>query len=107
MNTRAHITGTRARAAAALALIAAGAALPACRGDRKAKPPRQFLPDMDDQYKWKPQQESEFFADGRTMRQPVAGTVAFGGTDFVSEASWAAPFMAERTSLLAEDDALF
>ena len=33
---------------------------------------------MDDQPKYKAQSQSHFFADGRSMRQPVAGTVAFG-----------------------------
>jgi mono/diheme cytochrome c family protein len=60
-----------------LALVAV-AALPACRGERSDKPPRQFLPDMDDSPKWKPQTATEFYADGRAMRQPVAKTVAFG-----------------------------
>jgi mono/diheme cytochrome c family protein len=31
---------------------------------------------MDDQEKYKPQAESGYFADGRTMRTPVEGTVA-------------------------------
>lgn len=65
-------------AAAALAVCAAIGPMAGCRGQRSDKPPRQFLPDMDDSPKWKPQSASEFFADGRTMRKPVEGTVAFG-----------------------------
>jgi len=51
-----------------------------CREERFSSPPRQFFPDMDDSPKFKPQTPSQFFADGRSMRQPVAGTVAFGSS---------------------------
>ncbi|MEC9373842.1 MAG: cytochrome c [Planctomycetota bacterium] len=61
--------------AASVCVSAAG-----CRGDRTEKRPRQFFPGMDDQPKYKTQAKSDFFADGRTMREPVAGTVAFGRT---------------------------
>jgi len=53
-------------------------ALTGCRGETTDNPPRQFLPDLDDQLKYKAQGESSFFADGRTMREPPANTVAFG-----------------------------
>ena len=56
----------------------AGGIMAGCRGERSDKPPRQFFPDMDDSPKFKPQTGTDFFADGRSMRQPVAGTVAFG-----------------------------
>jgi mono/diheme cytochrome c family protein len=82
-----------------LALLA-GASLctiPGCRGDRFEKPPRQFFPDMDDSPKWKPQTKTELFADGRAMRQPVAGTVAFGAS--------ADPADAKRAGYLREDAA--
>lgn len=49
-----------------------------CRGERSDAPPREFFPSLDDQQKWKPQGETDFYADGRTSRRPVAGTVAFG-----------------------------
>ncbi len=63
--------------------------LSGCRGDRSEKRPREFLPDLDNQPKYKAQSESHFFKDfesserngenwGRTMRMPVAGTVPFG-----------------------------
>lgn len=87
--------------------VAGAGVLAGCRGDREDKPPHQFFPDMDDSPKWTPQSRSEFFADSRTMRQPVAGTVAFGRTEFVSEAPWAHPFMAERDDLLREDSAVY
>lgn len=62
--------------AATVALLAAG--LTGCRGERTDARPRQFLPDMDDSPKWKPQVGSEFFADGRSMRPRVEHTVGFG-----------------------------
>lgn len=69
----------RARAAAAALLaLACVAVASGCRGDRENEPPRQFFPGMDDQPKYKVQSESGFFDDHRSMRQPVAGTVAFG-----------------------------
>lgn len=42
------------------------------------KPPIHLNPNMDNQEKYKAQSESKFFADGSTMRAPVAGTVARG-----------------------------
>src|SRR3954470_16726593 len=98
MNT--HTTTWRAGTGAALALALLGAGLAGCRGDREEKPPRQFFPDMDDQPKWKPQSQSEFFVDGRTMRKPVAGTVPFGRNDFVTDAPWSKDFMDQRSDLL-------
>lgn len=73
----------RASAATGCAVVAAlmGAGLLAgCRGERFESPPRQFFPDMDDSPKWKPQSESDFYGDSRTMRPAVAGAVAFGRT---------------------------
>ncbi|MEX2381369.1 MAG: cytochrome c [Opitutales bacterium] len=40
------------------------------------KPPLEIFPDMKRQSKYKPQGESEFFADGRSSRPVVPGTVA-------------------------------
>jgi mono/diheme cytochrome c family protein len=97
------------RTCSALALCAAALSLPACHGDRSEKPPHEFLPDMDSSPKWKNQAGSEFFADGRTMRPAVEGTVAYGRWDFdVKEhggQAWAASYMSERADLLREDDA--
>jgi len=68
-------------------------ALAGCRGDESEERPHQFFPDMDDQPKYKTQSESRFFADytdehgntyGRTMREPVVGTVAFGRKPYVT-----------------------
>ena len=79
---------------------AALVALPACRGDRSDKPPRQFFPDLDDQLKWRPQGESPFYADGRMMRPAVRGTVAFGRVSFVNAPEWGRWADAERSDLL-------
>lgn len=48
------------------------------RGRTSENPPVHLNPNMDTQQKYKPFRESKFFADGSTMRQPVAGTVAMG-----------------------------
>ena len=71
------------------ALLASAGSLAGCRGDRSDKPPRQFFPGMDDQPRWDPQDKSNFFEDERTMRQPPAGTVAFGTTGLINDAPWA------------------
>ncbi|MCE2967215.1 MAG: c-type cytochrome [Phycisphaerales bacterium] len=101
-------TFTKLSKALALGLCVAGVGvLPACRGDRSDKPPRQFFPDMDDSPKFKPQTATQFFSDGRAMRPAVQGTVAFGRssdlgveghTEFVSE---------DRANLLREDSAFY
>jgi len=91
----------------AAALAAGAILLPGCRDTRSDKPPRQFFPDMDDQMKWVPQTQSQFFVDGRTMRQPVKGTVAFGRVSFKPDAQWAGPFRHEREILLKDDDRVF
>lgn len=106
MTTSSH---PRPIAAAALAagLCAGALILPGCRDTRSDKPPHQFFPDMDDQPKWNPQTQSQFFADSRTMRRPVQGTVAFGRVSFASDASWAGPFMQDRDALLKDDDRVY
>ncbi|MEM8835572.1 MAG: cytochrome c [Planctomycetota bacterium] len=97
-------------ALACLTLVGVG-----CRGEFSEAPPRQFLPDLDDQPKYKPQGTSEFFAEftddeghryGRNQRLPVTGTVAYGkhtsplstiaGVDF-----------GERSSILQDDDRVY
>lgn len=101
-------TTSLTRAAAILSCAAlASASLTGCRGDRSDKPPRQFFPDLDDQMKWKPQTDSTFFADHRTMRKPPANTVAFGRASFVSEEPWAEHWTQERADLLKADAAYY
>jgi mono/diheme cytochrome c family protein len=96
-------TAPTAGRAITIALAAGLILLGGCRGDREDRPPRQFFPDLDDAPKWEPQGTSEFFADGRMMRVPPAGTVAFGRQQFVSAEPWAAPFSQQRADLLKED----
>src|SRR5215210_5454812 len=48
------------------------------RGQRSAKAPIMIFPDMDFQPRFDPQHESKFFADGRSARLPVHGTVPLG-----------------------------
>ncbi len=48
------------------------------RGSRSSKPPLEMFPDMDRQAKYKPQAESNIFADRRVDRPPVPGTVSIG-----------------------------
>ena len=48
------------------------------RGETFTEPPLEMFNDMDAQSKYKPQSASAFFADGRTDRIPVTGTVARG-----------------------------
>lgn len=95
-----------------VAATAAAGVLGGCRGDREEKPPRQFFPDLDDQYKWRPQGRSEFFSDGRMMRRPVAGTVGFGRVGFArrvleEEPEWASRWLEERRDLLKEGEAAY
>lgn len=53
--------------------------LTACtRGSTSSRPPIHPNPNMDLQPKYMAQAESQFFYDGATMREPVAGTVARG-----------------------------
>ncbi|MCF6237430.1 MAG: cytochrome c [Candidatus Marinimicrobia bacterium] len=48
------------------------------RGEYSDQPPVHLNPNMDSQEKYKAQSESNFFADGASMRTPVEGTVARG-----------------------------
>ncbi|MEM0982656.1 MAG: cytochrome c [Planctomycetota bacterium] len=94
-----------------LAAAACVAPLAGCRGDRTDKPPRRFFPGMDDQPKWDAQEQTDFFTDSRTLRPQVQNTVAFGSATFNPEtyrgAEWAEGFLAERDTMLAENDGVF
>lgn len=46
------------------------------RGSKSRKPPFEVFPDMDRQLKLRPQTVDPFFADARSSRLPVAGTIA-------------------------------
>ena len=109
---RTHQTSPRRGAvllAAAILAVPAVSALSGCRGERTDKPPRQLFPDMDDQPRFKPQRGTEFFADGRTQRPSVPGTIAYGRTPIdvtdaaVAETSWAQSYSQERARLVKND----
>ncbi len=59
-------------------IVAAAISILGFRGDKSTKPPLEIFPDMDRMPKYMPQSESSFFADGRTDRLPISGTVAQG-----------------------------
>jgi mono/diheme cytochrome c family protein len=56
------------------------------RGSVSERPPIAVISDMDYQPRYNAQDASPFFSDRRTMRTPPAGTIAFGGGDYASDA---------------------
>ena len=48
------------------------------QGQKSTNRPIQLFPDMDHTWKVRHQKESDFFADGRSARRPIHGTVAMG-----------------------------
>ncbi len=56
------------------------------RGTISDRRPLVIVPDMVAQPRYHAQDESPFFKDGRAMRTPPVGTVAFGGADYESDA---------------------
>ena len=48
------------------------------RGSKFESTPIHLNPNMDNQQKYRSLEESNFFADGSTMRKPVEGTIARG-----------------------------
>jgi len=56
------------------------------RGTKTTNPPLEIFDDMKRQPKYHAQGESAFFADRRDMRTPPRGTVAYGGSDYASDA---------------------
>ncbi len=108
------MTLSRVMLVGCVGLAASCALLGGCRGERTNKPPRQFFPDLDDQEKYKPQAESNIFADRRTMRDPPSNTVAFGKTANMSwgesdaeRAGSTAQIAVVRADLLKEDERLY
>jgi mono/diheme cytochrome c family protein len=67
-------------------LTAAFTSVMGVRGTVSERAPLMLIPDMDFQPRFNPQAPSRFFRDGRAMRTPPAGTVAFGGSDYESDA---------------------
>jgi hypothetical protein len=70
------------------------------RGSISDRRPLLIVPDMVVQPRYHAQDESPFFKDGRAMRTPPAGTVAFGGADYASDAG--SPRL--NPDLLGKDD---
>src|SRR5580692_7840903 len=52
------------------------------RGSLSRRPPIELFPDMNRQPRLRPQTPDEFFADGRSSRMPVAGTIAQEDTHY-------------------------
>jgi len=65
-------------ALAALLVAPTAASLGCARGQPRDQRPLVLIPDMEVQKKYKAQGMGPFFADGRAMRTPPAGTVAQG-----------------------------
>lgn len=61
-----------------IGLLAITALFVGCRGTISEKPPIHPNMNMDQQERKEAQEENNFFEDGRSMRQPVEGTVARG-----------------------------
>ncbi|MFT3921901.1 MAG: cytochrome c [Myxococcales bacterium] len=59
-----------------IAVLALSALSLGCRGGQSKEEPLAILRNMYQQPRYNPQAYSAFFADGRTMRAPVEGTVA-------------------------------
>lgn len=49
-----------------------------CRGQQSEQPPVHLNQNMDDQNRFEHQEQNDFFADNRSMRQPVDGTISRG-----------------------------
>ncbi|WP_069133279.1 c-type cytochrome [Rhodohalobacter halophilus] len=60
------------------ALLLISVMMISCRGQKSEKPPIHPQQNMDFQDRFNAQEENRFFADGRSMRTPVEGTVARG-----------------------------
>jgi hypothetical protein len=59
-------------------LVIAIVSIAGFRGSISPHPPLEAFPDMYRQLKLRPQSEASFFADNRSSRLPVAGTIAVG-----------------------------
>ena len=78
MNKASHIS----RAGAVLSILALSLTLQGCRGMKSEKTPIHPNMNMDQQERKEAQEVNNFFEDGRSMRQPAAGTVARGISRF-------------------------
>jgi mono/diheme cytochrome c family protein len=75
VNTGGHVAVSLIGRAGLCAAIAV-AALAGCRGQSSEDPPMMPERNMYDQERYNPESFSQFYADHRTMRVPVAGTIA-------------------------------
>jgi mono/diheme cytochrome c family protein len=73
------------------------------RGATSTRRPLMLISDMDFQPRYNAQAAGPFFPDGRAMRTPPAGTVAFGGADYDSDAG--SP--SQNPDFLRQDDAYY
>ncbi len=73
------------------------------RGAVNDRRPLMLIPDMDFQPRYNAQAAGPFFADGRAMRTPPAGTVPFGGADYDGDAG--SP--RQNPDFLRDDDAYY
>ena len=92
-----------------LACAVALVSLEGCmRGCTSSQPPIHVNPSMFNQPKYKAQASSDFFYDGKTMRAPVAGTIARGHLpgDVVLETGKTADGSYAAASPVAADEAL-
>ena len=91
--------------------VALTLALMACRGQTSTSPPIHPNPNMDNQFKYDPQEVNKLFSDKRATREPVPGTVARGtlhedqgyyqGKNPDGSYLWSNPRMAEPSSRAA------
>ncbi|MEX1161741.1 MAG: c-type cytochrome [Balneolaceae bacterium] len=72
------LTGMNNRILKLLGIFALAVTFTACKGQISQTPPVHLNQNMDDQPRMEAQEENPFFADKRSMRQPVEGTVARG-----------------------------
>ena len=84
-------------------VTAAVVSLMGLRGTVSDRRPLMLISDMDFQPRYNAQAPSPFFADGRAMRTPPAGTVPFGGADYESDAG--SP--RQNPDFLQDDDAYY
>lgn len=72
------LTTTRYTASLLAAALLIAVTVSGCRGSITPKNPVHLNWNMDDQAFLPPQEPTDFYEDGRSMRQPVENTVAFG-----------------------------
>lgn len=83
------------RTAQLLLVVAASALLGACSNFPSRQPPIWVWTDMKAQDKYKPQVKSAFFADHRTSRRPVEGTVS--EESYRADTAYATGIAADKT----------